>query len=57
MTINNGHIAIEKGVSGPQARYSCDKNYYLSGASLRACLENHKSQWVGGDPMCISKSI
>ena len=56
-TINNGHITIEKGVTGLQARYSCDENYYLTGASFRACLEKHKSEWSGGDPMCNSKSI
>ena len=56
-SIKNGHVTVEEGVTGLKARYSCDENYSLSGVSLRACFEKVKSQWSGGDPMCISKSI
>ena len=57
MIIKNGHISIEEDVTGLKARYWCDDNYTLSGAGLRACLEKHKSEWSGGDPMCNSKYI
>ena len=56
-TINNGHIVIEKGVTGLHARYWCNENYHLSGAYLRACLEKLKPQWSDDEPMCMSKSI
>lgn len=48
----NGQITMEKTNFGELAKYSCNDNYYLSGAKIRYCLNN--STWSNAQPECIS---